>query len=166
MLSVFLPSATKLQRLCFNTCLSFCSERGGGLSACWDTTTPWDQAPPQDQPPPRTRHPQGPDTPGTRHPLDQAPSQDQAPPKPGIPPGAETATAVDGTHPTGMHSCFFKICYLILAKMFSWNLLQFLFFFSLQQSPKWEVNSRFNTSFRWKLFKLFKLLKLKSWSGK
>ena len=49
------------------------------LSACWDTTPP-DQAQP-----PKTRHP-----PGTRH---------------HPPPGAETATAADGTHPTGMHSC-------------------------------------------------------------
>ena len=41
----FLPSATKLRRLCFYTCLSFCSQGWGVcLSACWDTTTPPDQA--------------------------------------------------------------------------------------------------------------------------
>ena len=40
-----LPSATKLRRLCFYTCLSV--HRGGVcLSACWDTTTN----------PPRSRH--------------------------------------------------------------------------------------------------------------
>ena len=84
--------------------LSVILSTGGGicLSACWDTTPPQDQAPgtrytplgpgPPDQaPPPRGQVPLGPDTP-----------PDQTPP----PPGAETATAADGTHPTGMHSCF------------------------------------------------------------
>ena len=57
------------------------------LSACWDTTPlgagiPPEQARPWTRPP-RTRHPSG-----SRH-----------------RPGAETATAADGTHPTGMHSC-------------------------------------------------------------
>ena len=52
--TAFLPSVTKLRRLCFYTCLSFCSQGWGVcLSACWDTTTtPWDQTPPW------TRHPQ------------------------------------------------------------------------------------------------------------
>ena len=36
----FLPSATKLRRLCFYTCLSSCSQWGGGcLPQCWDTTS-------------------------------------------------------------------------------------------------------------------------------
>ena len=72
-----LPSAMKLQRLCFYRCLSV--HRGVCLSACWDTT------------------PRGP---GTTTP---------SPPGPGIPPEQtpplEMATAADGTHPTGMHSC-------------------------------------------------------------
>ena len=89
------------------TCLSV--HRGVCLSACWDTTPP-DQAPPLEQAPPDqappwsrhprdqatplgTRHPLGPDTPGTRH-----------PPGPGTP--QQTATIADGTHPTGMHSCY------------------------------------------------------------
>ena len=45
--------------------------------------TPWEQTPP------RSRTPAGAGSPRTRH----------------HPPGAETATAADGTHPTGMHSC-------------------------------------------------------------
>ena len=60
--------------------------------------------------------PPGPDPPGpgtphmTRHPQDQPPPppwanhlpRDQATPLP----QEQTATAADGTHPTGMHSCF------------------------------------------------------------
>ena len=71
-------SATKLQRLCFYTCLSFCSQGGGSASVhvgmppwpCFprdQALCPWDQAHPS-----RTRHP-----PGTRH----------TPPGPGTPPG-------------------------------------------------------------------------------
>ena len=46
--SLLLPSATKLRRLCFYTCV--CVHRGVCLSACWDT-------PPQEQaPPPGSRH--------------------------------------------------------------------------------------------------------------
>ena len=69
----FLPSATKLQRLYFYTCLSVC------LSACRDTT-PHDQAPSPASPrsrPLRTRHPQ------SRHP-------------PGADTPQQTATAADG----------------------------------------------------------------------
>ena len=49
------------------------------LSACWDIT------PPKEAPPPR----------GSTPPLGGSTSS----------PGAETATAVEGMHPTGMHSC-------------------------------------------------------------
>ena len=52
---VFLPSATKLRRLCFYTCLS----TGGGVSASVHAgipppgaDTPWEQAPPQGADPP------------------------------------------------------------------------------------------------------------------
>ena len=43
-----LPSATKLRRLCFYTCLSVILFTGRGvcLSACWDTNPP-EQAPPE-----------------------------------------------------------------------------------------------------------------------
>ena len=72
--------------------------RGGVcLSACWDTTTP---------PPSRSRHPTpGADTPpqaGTPQGADTPP--EQAPPGGGTP--QQTATVTDGTHPTGMHSCW------------------------------------------------------------
>ena len=52
------------------------------LSACWDT------------PPPRSRHPHQEQTPpGAHTPREHTPQ--------------ETATAADGTHPTGMHSCYY-----------------------------------------------------------
>ena len=40
-----------------------------------------------------------------RHPLGRHPSPRQTPP----PPPPVTATAADGTHPTGMHSCFHAV---------------------------------------------------------
>ena len=52
-----LPSATKLRRLCFYTCLSFCSQ--GGLPQCMLGYHPPSR-------PPRTRPPPGPDTPPSR----------------------------------------------------------------------------------------------------
>ena len=78
--AIYLPSATKLRRLCFYTCLSV--HGGGVLSACWDATHP---------PPPSTRHPPAPDPPwdlappGTsRHtPL---PGTSRQPPVPAPPP--------------------------------------------------------------------------------
>ena len=84
------------------------------LNACWDTT-PLGAG----TPPPWTRHPQeqatpppGADTPLSRHPPRPGNPQSRHPPRPGIPPGAdtpraETATAADGTHPIGMHSCYY-----------------------------------------------------------
>ena len=81
--TVLLPSATKLRRLCFYTCLSL-STGGVCLSACRDAT-PWEQALPGTRHPPRNQAP--------------APARDQAPPE-------QTATVADGTHPTGMHSCY------------------------------------------------------------
>ena len=106
-LRLSLTSATKLRRLCFYRRVSV--HRGGGvcLSACWDT-------------PPGADIPLGADTPsGSRHPREQTPLEQTAPPQQTPPranlippPGAdtphprETATAADGTHPTGMHSRF------------------------------------------------------------
>ena len=68
-----LPSTTKLRRLCFYTCLSFCP-RGGSASVHAGIPGPQEQTP-----------------------RDQAPFPRQ------------TATVADGTHPTGMHSCFVKV---------------------------------------------------------
>ena len=79
----FLPSATKLRRLCFYRHLSV--HRGGGgvcLSAWWDTTPPIadtplgaDTPPRADTPwsrhPPRSRHPPEADTPRSRPPQEQ-----------------------------------------------------------------------------------------------
>ena len=99
---LLLPSATKLRRLCFYTCLSV--HRGVCLSECWDTTPPGpgiphDQAPPN-QATPRTRHPLGPGIP-----RDQAPPRTRHPPGPGTP--QQTAAAANGTDGThhGMYSC-------------------------------------------------------------
>ena len=85
--ALFLPSATKLRRLCFYRRLSV-HKVGGGvcLSACWDTTPqkqtpPKKQTPPQEQTPPRaaeqtppkSRHPPEADTPPkSRHPPKEA----------------------------------------------------------------------------------------------
>ena len=51
-------------------------------------------------------------TPLGRHPHGHTPPLGQTPPSPGrqplgrhLPPPQQTATAADGTHPTGMHSC-------------------------------------------------------------
>ena len=98
---VFLPSATKLRRLCFYTCLSV--HRGEYLGRY----PPWDQV-----------HPPGPgtDPPGTRYtPRDQVHSlgPDTTPPQ-------ETATVADGTHPTGMHSrvvSFFRVLQVLTARL-------------------------------------------------
>ena len=95
--------------------------------------TPPEQTPPEQTPPgadtplpgadtsPGSRHPH------SRHPPEQTPPehtpQEQTHPQPPekTPPGSrhppsahtparEMATAVDGTHPTGMHSCFTGVC--------------------------------------------------------
>ena len=111
----FLPSATKLQRLSFYTCLSVILFTGGGLPQCMlgchpprtrhppeQTLPPRADTPPQSRPP-RSRPLLGP---GTLR--DQAsPHRDQAPslPRDQAPPRQQTATVADGTHPTGMHSC-------------------------------------------------------------
>ena len=75
----------------------FTGGRGFCFSACWDTTPPGTRHPPEQTPPEQTPPWEqtllGADTPCSRPP----------------PPGAETATAADGTHPTGMHSCSVKI---------------------------------------------------------
>ena len=62
--------------------------RGVCLSACWDTT-------PQEQTPPEQTPPGG-------DPLEQTPPREQIPRSR----HPQTATVADGTHPTGMHSCY------------------------------------------------------------
>ena len=75
-----LPSATKLRRLCFYTCVSV---HGGGVGSVHAGI-----------PPPRSRHPLG-----SRHPP-HPPSRRLL---------LQTATVADGTHPTGMHSCSLQV---------------------------------------------------------
>ena len=74
---------------------------GGGIypSACWDTPP----GPMADPPGPKA------DTPGTKskHPSPAPePKADPPGPKADTPPPRQMATAADGTHPTGMHSCY------------------------------------------------------------
>ena len=119
---LLLPAAAKLwPRLCFYTCLWFCS-RGGG----WSPENPplWPgRHPPQDQAdtPPGRENP--PSRENTHTPPDQADAPPptpagRTPPPPGTrqipplqenpPPGKKTAAYghwAAGTHPTGMHSC-------------------------------------------------------------
>ena len=77
-----------LQRLCFYSCLSFCPQGG-----CLADTPPIDPG----QTPPRQIHPPGQTL--------QAHPPGQTPPLADPPPVQQMATAVDGTHPTSMHSC-------------------------------------------------------------
>ena len=50
-------------------------------------------------------------------PYADTPLADTGPSPPGqTPPPLETATAADGTHPTGMHSCYSKFVVLLLYK--------------------------------------------------
>ena len=84
----FLPSATKLRRLCFYRCVSVHGRGGGGvcLSACWDTTPqeqtlPLEQTPLWEQTPPRA------DTPWSRHSM----RADTQTPLEQTPPGTDTS---------------------------------------------------------------------------
>ena len=110
---------------------SVCPQWGVCLSAWWDTSpradTPQEQThlpgnryiPPeqtshQSRHTPRSRHPPGADTPQeqtppweqTPPPLEQTPPRSRHTPRSKHTPPRETATAADGTHPTGMHSCY------------------------------------------------------------
>ena len=131
--AILLPSATKLRRLCFYRCVSV--HRGGvhdqvhtpGQVHPLDQvhppgryTTPWTRYTPRAGTPPP--HWAGTQPPGRYIPLDQVhppgryttPWTRYSPPGPGTPPAPrDTATAADGTHPTGMHSCEFYLYYYI-----------------------------------------------------
>ena len=85
-----LPSATKLRRLCFYTCLSFCSQWGSASVHAGippgPRTPPRDQAHPPEQTPPGSRHlppgadiPRADNPPGSRHPPPLS-SREQTPP--------------------------------------------------------------------------------------
>ena len=69
-------------------------------------------SPPQEQTPaPKSRHPPRADTPQRRHPP--PPEQTSPPPERRHPPWKQTPAygqRAAGTHPTGMHSCFTKVC--------------------------------------------------------
>ena len=87
-----------------------CLSTGGvGVSASVHAGIPPPQAdtfqsrhtPPPEQTPPQSRHPQS-TPPGT-----DTPSRADTP-RSRHPPPRDMATAVDGTHPTGMHSCYFN----------------------------------------------------------
>ena len=104
--------------------------QGGCLPQCMVGYTPLEQTSPISRHPPPEQTPHGADTPpqsrppGSTLPPEQTPPQQQTPPgsryppeqipPPGSrhpprsrhpPPPRETATAADGTHSTGMHSC-------------------------------------------------------------
>ena len=102
LIGVFTARKRSLRKLCFYTCLPFCSQEGC-LSQCMlgytplGADTPW------------SRHYPGADTPQSRHPRG-----------PDIPPCAVHAgrygQQAGGTHPTGMHTC---------SQMFSLNIAEF-----------------------------------------
>ena len=107
-----LPSAMKLRQgnIFTSVCQEFCP--GGCLPQCMLGYTPR-QTPtyPADTPPGQT--PPHADTAPGRHPLTRHPPVRHPPPGRHPPlgrhPPQQTATAADGTHPTGMHSCLFQI---------------------------------------------------------
>ena len=76
--STFLPSATKLRRLCFYMCVCL-STGGGGLPQCMLGYRPREQAPPRAGSPP-----------GAGTPQEQAPPREQAPPQNRHPPEQAT----------------------------------------------------------------------------
>ena len=84
----------------------FTGGRGVCLSACWDDT-PREQTP-QEHTPPWSRHP--PPRADT-HPLEQTPPGADTPPEQTPPPEQTMAYGqrAAGTHPAGMHSCFFSV---------------------------------------------------------
>ena len=86
---------------------SVCPRGGGCLPQCMlGYHTPGSRHPPGADPP-QSRHPLAVDTPGADTPLpwEQTPPS-RHPPRADTPRAdTEAATAADGTHPTGMHSC-------------------------------------------------------------
>ena len=102
----FLPSGNVVCEGYVFTPVCHSVHRGGGgvcLSACWDTHPlgrPTQVDPSRQTPPGQT--PPWADTPRqTEHPPRQTPQDTQCPVHAGI----DMATATDGMHPSGMHSC-------------------------------------------------------------
>ena len=97
----FYRPQTKLRKgnVFTSVCQEFCPQGLGCLPQCMlGYTHPPGQKPPSGKTRPLSRHPPG------RHPLwADTPRADnpwgRQPPK-------QTGTAIDGTHPTGMHTCF------------------------------------------------------------
>ena len=121
-----LPPATKLgQGYIFTRICDSVNKGGICLSACWDTPLQ-EQTPPGSRPPPRSRHPPE-QTPPTR--------QEQTPPGTRQPPGAEHAgrygQRANGTHPTGMQSCYYWFPVV-------WFRLTSIWFLA-QQSVSWDL---------------------------
>ena len=113
---IFLPSATKLRQgnIFTSVCQEFCPEGClPHLSVCWDTHPPGQTPPSNGQTPLHlSRHP----PPLGRHPLPWAdtplPWADTPPPRADTPPPQQTATAADGTYPTGMLSFLFHFLFV------------------------------------------------------
>ena len=108
-----LPSATKLRRLCFYRRLSVHGGVGVSASVHAGISHPPEQTPPRSRPPRADTHPPVADTPlgadtllGADTPREQKPPPGADTPPEADPPPRDTVTASDGTHPTGMHSCF------------------------------------------------------------
>ena len=74
--------------------LSFCSQGGVCLSACWDTTHPPQEQTPSSPPPPGSRHPTG-----AVH-------------------AGRYGQQAGGTHPTGMHSCLKIVSFYLCTSCF------------------------------------------------
>ena len=147
-----LPVHYRPQRSCgkvvIYTCLTFCSQRQTGRHP-----PPWADTPWADTPHPG-RHPTRQNSPG-RHPLGRHPSLDRYPlPSTETPLGRhpwtdtpgqtplvrhqQTATAADGTRPTGMHSCLI----MLLLSTFTALLLKCLS--NLTNYPKAEIEKKMN----------------------
>ena len=115
---LFITVRNEVAKVMFlHLCQSFCYRGEGGLPQCMLGYNPPEQTPPPEQAspgsrhpleqaPPMSRHPSELAPPWSRHPPEQAPPWSRHPPGPDTP--SQTATAADGTHPTGMHSCLQK----------------------------------------------------------
>ena len=115
---LLLPSATKLRRLCFYTCLSFCSQ-GSSASMHAGIPPPGSRHPPPlDQAPPGAGNP----SPGSRHPPEQAPPPtrqppEQTPPQTRHPPRSRHPPSRDG-YCCGRYASYLE-CILVIICTFS-----------------------------------------------
>ena len=107
-----LPANEVWGKVMFYTCASFCSQGGVYHSMQW-SVHPWADTPLGRHP--MSRHPLGRHSPrqtppGETHipPLGRHPTSGQTPPRQIPSSTPEMATEAGGTHPTGMHSCYFS----------------------------------------------------------